>query len=727
MFANPKRGLHYLNIFRNWLNEDLLFSTLVLTGEFLFSGNLPGQHTARFYAPTLITPDHFDDVDDMIAEVSKKGKTQALGVLESDIQKAGLSQSEVNTIIKQYNETGISAPQFLERLGKVLPQAIMQLLEGPLAEVQQWRRLFDTDRVVRADAMRWFDKDLLEPSERIVSDWEKRLYAANRSSRQRTNIIRDARSVAQLFELNKDAPDRMKYVLVTGDSAIRIAYNDYRREEIAARREPMRLYLGRPHEYAPLLNLGAMNPQDKRLPELFPKIEEALNKLLIGMASERRGNDEPPKLEDAPAYLGAEGQTSDEKIDGLRKLWAEVANTSIQINIRYFSARDEAFFSSLSEVLSRANVVEAAIEQFNRVIGKLSEAHIRFAFQGILARHHLDEPEKSEFRTRRAPLQIGFEPFKSIIGSVPINEFLDKLYSGQAEVPIAKLMEVPNYGLLYLFGACVAMASEQWKIASSFAERALNLISTDPNANEDLLNESRYCRAITLRFVVSTEDEFRAAENLLAESIDYYQKRNNRFGVIRSKSELAALIRVFIYKKRIMANPIPGIQIRSDVNLDALWKESLRYLEEAEATLDDLDKKILDRSPRLFSRLANQIYANKAALWIYASWLSPRLRAEAKASRVQQDLDELLNRINASLQGSDQMTDVFYIGQVFAVILQFILANEPEKKRHFSNQAKELIDRIQRQRRRIVDYDLAEMNFFLSCLDTEPLASMSIT
>ena len=72
MFASPKSNLHYLEPFNNWLGDKLLFSTTTLTAEYLFSGDLPGQ-----VSPTLITPDHYDDLHSMARAIKKKGEQTA--------------------------------------------------------------------------------------------------------------------------------------------------------------------------------------------------------------------------------------------------------------------------------------------------------------------------------------------------------------------------------------------------------------------------------------------------------------------------------------------------------------------------------------------------------------------------------------------------------------------------------------------------------------------------
>ena len=498
----------------------------------------------------------------MIGEVSKKGTTQVASLAETDKKAILDRQEEINSLIKHYNNDKVSEVQFLESLQKLLPKTIMDFIQGPLAEAQQWRRLLD--KIVRADAMPWFHSELLEPDEDVITDWEDRLDRVNAHGREKRNIIRDARSITQLLArdavmIRQHATFRMQFAMFT--------YCQYTQEMRNEGRQPRQLILRRPDEYAPLINLGAMNDSDDRLLKLFSQIEDTLDKLLIGISTEQRNNrGKSGKIEDAPGYVGAitvgkdgsdrpsdGNKASERQIDQLCEWWAELAGYAIQLNVRYLRSRNEAFFSSLEFVLTRHDVVDTAIDQFHRLTGKLSHAHVRFTFDGVVVRYRGTPlgTDRTDLGVRRAPLQIRLERFKSLIGEIPINEYLDKLYKGEADIPYDNLMKETNYGLSNLFGACVALASGEWITAHSFAQRALEFISKNANLDEELLNEARYCMALTSRFSldIETETEFIQARQLLKDSIAYYERAANKFGLIRSKAELGALIQSLSLQK----------------------------------------------------------------------------------------------------------------------------------------------------------------------------------
>jgi len=78
-----------------------------------------------------------------------------------------------------------------------------------------------------------------------------------------------------------------------------------------------------------------------------------------------------------------------------------------------------------------------------------------------------------EFGARRAPLQIKTELFRSLIGNQSINDYLDELFHRKAPPIFEKIVQSGEHGIILLFAASVAIAAEDWKSASSFAERAL--------------------------------------------------------------------------------------------------------------------------------------------------------------------------------------------------------------------------------------------------------------
>jgi len=115
MFASPKAHVNYLSPFNNWLNERLLFGTSVLTAEFLFSGNLPGQKY-----PTLITLDHYDDLHGMVRAILKKGEQAAHRISLENTNVVGRRAAEISKLVENFKADKIDVDRLLAQLGQLL-------------------------------------------------------------------------------------------------------------------------------------------------------------------------------------------------------------------------------------------------------------------------------------------------------------------------------------------------------------------------------------------------------------------------------------------------------------------------------------------------------------------------------------------------------------------------------------------------------------------------------
>lgn len=731
LFTDPKSNLHYLEPFSHWLDDTLLFSTSVLTAEFLFSGELPGQNKS---IPTLITPDHYDDLQSMAGAIHKKGEAKASEITAEAIRHVDHRWHEIGKLIERYKANEIDPNRLLADLGGLLPQSIMDLLQGPLAEAQQLRRLIGNGGVVRADTMNWFDRTLFDPDPSLVADWVVLLKNAIQRSRDEATILRDARSVVQLLLLSKEARQDTRYVFVTNDAAIRIAYRNYKITERKAGRHPISLNLRRPREFAPLINLGAMSKNEQIRLELFPHIERALDELLIGVSIDDRGEspERTAEIENTPAFLGVASEAGGasyrnagirERIEQLRSWWAQAAEKALDLNPQYIANRNDTHFKSVVEVLSQSNVVDAALSQLRDVIQQLSNTHIRLSFLGIIARY-LESAQKRvelvpEFGARRAPLQIKAKLFRDLlIQDISINDFLDELYQGTRRVPLDRLVETRDDGVSFLFAACVAIAAEDWKSASSFSERALTLIEFENLANEEALYEARYCRALAHRFSLHSEHELKKAKDLLSSCIDYFQKKRDQFGLIRSFSELASVLSVHLYKVALLAGPLSEQKAIDHLKLAKTWTECHENLKYAQELLDDVEITEEGRNNRLYQRLGLQIYTIKVSMAVYAYWVMPSLSRDSSFANPSQDLSELQDRIERWRKTSTK-SDTPYTSRVYAIILEFI-TTDSENRYRIGTEAEELLNKLLQFGNQLADFDRAEYEFFLRQIAAAP-------
>jgi hypothetical protein len=702
MFANPKGSTNQLRVFANWLDEKFLLSTATLAAEFIFSKKLPGQLDDE---PVYMTPDHYDDLQSMANGIRKRGADLTQKVNQSELASMKDRGNEINNLIADYQNGSVNAVLLLNRLGQLLPLAIMEMLVGPIAEARQLRRLIEDSRLVRADGAQWFHRELLEPAPKLVADWVMKIQKeVNAGSYDRTEekLFRDARSVLQLMSLSAEAPRDLKYIFVTTDSAIRIAYNKYSRNERAEGRSPLRINFRRPREFAPLLNLSSMSGHDEMY-ELFPLIERALDDLLVikdvsGVMGDDRGELDPQQL-----------------IKNLQSWWSRAATTALTINSGYIAEREEANFRSIQQVLSEDDVVKAAISQLRETIDHVSSAHVRLALGGAVGQYlktaHARLLQEPDFLARRAPLQFKSEPFRDFIGATPINDYLNNLYRGRARLPpLDALVANKNIGLSFLFATCVALTAEDWRSASSLAEHALSLMPE--LRNEETLDEARYCRAVSIRFAMKSKTDFEAAMKLLEQCIKYSEKTRSHFGRLRATAEVASLYCVFFFRAKIVKRCEPG-------NIGELWSRCSKFLHEASIIIDEISAPPQSREYKLYERAIIQVYAVKAALAIYEHWINPgegRI-SEDDRRRHRKELTELERAIAEWNEHSDA-ADAPYTAQVFAGVLKFILADGDEERSEARSSAERLLQSLLNFEEQLLDLDQEEFRFFLKRMST---------
>jgi hypothetical protein len=683
-FADPGYNLHYFSLFSLWLDKPLLFGTATLTVEYIFSGKLPGQ-----IGKTLITPDHYEEFEAMAAAIASKGHSKAATIAEGAAK--GRWQDEIRQVALAHSEGKIPAETALEQLVKALPEAMAALLQGPVAEAEQFARLLREDLMVRADTTEWFSDDIFAPNSAEVGQWTRRLReeltraerkrgSTWRDRRANRSINRDARSLVQVLAVARNCASeegRLRFVLVTGDPILRNAYHRHRWGDGRVEEDLVRVEIRHPIEFSPLLNLTAMSGDENRR-SLFEDIMGALEALLIRVPVEGNNSSAENKheIESAPAYIGgmqrgsAAGSRAG-RIAHLRDLWSDAARTALALNSVYVIRRNEAQFKAFVEILDKPDIVTAAIGRLRDLVELLSRSHVRLTLQGIVATFLRRAGKRSQlvpgYSGRRAPLLVYLERFKPIIGELNINDFLDLLYSGAIGVPYEALARAPDRGLSLLFGSCVAIAAEDWDSAQSFAQQAIGLLANDQEAE----HEARYCWALALRLSLKSYETLEGAIGLLLTCERFHAQRNQRFRWLRAKTELGAVIRVFLYKREL----IPNFEARGCPPVAELWKQAWEHLADVE---DNLKEK---REHEIFYRqLGVQVSMNLVALAIYAKRYA-RESFGISDLQFRDELDELNLHINnwpESSAGNRKVPALFFTACVLKGVLEFIEAESEE-------------------------------------------------
>lgn len=699
MFTDPGAHGAYLAPFSNWLQGNQIFGTTTLTAEFLFSGKLPGQRH-----PTLITLDHYEDLNSMASAIHKKGQRSAAEIEAAfDVRHDRL---QLDNLVSDYNTHRIDARTFMVRSSELLPGSMIGLLQGAVAEAAQFRRLLTNDMLLRMDTMQWFDRSLLHPNPQHVANWAVSIRSASKG-RSNVKAIRDARSIVQILELGKREDPRdpqRRYVFITNDPAINRAYHEYRRDEIGQGRRPAQIHLRKPMEFIPLLNLGSMSDNETDRLELFPQIESTLDRLLSGDSALQRIRRRPP----ANRELSTSTISFEEQIEGLRELWSQAAAHALTLNASYLAKRDKENFDSIVKVLTSGDVVNAALGEIRSVLTGLSRAHAKYSIAGIfqkfLAEGRQRAQKVSAFGARRAPLVIRPEVFSQFSGNRSINDYLDGMIAGTIEFKF-DVLDIGDDGVAQLFAACVAITAENWKSAREFAERAIEISQASGNA--DLLNEARYCCAVAMRFTLASNADVSQARSLLGAAADYYRTKRDDFARLRTVAETSALLCVAAYTTKLVPNT--ELARSSDAHAAENWRDSSRLAEQADELFANAEK----NQSNLYRRVGLQIASITAALSIFSAWIQPSLRGDSDNTGYREDLERLKARSDDWVGLHNRLP---YTANVFVKVLSYITEEDSSERTKAGLLAEELLRELLIYEEALTDFDRAEYKFFLDTI-----------
>ncbi|WP_029077498.1 hypothetical protein [Bradyrhizobium sp. th.b2] len=707
MFTDPASHRELLGPFNDWLQDDQAFATLTMTAEFLFSGNLPGQRGL----PMLISIDHYEELHSMAAAIKRNGERWA-ATAGADLSSAGTYRNQLDDLVLNYRHGDLNTHEFMMKCSELLPRSMVDLLQGPVSEAVQFRRLLGGDMLQRADTMTWFDRSLLHPNPQHVADWTVAIRTAA-PKRTAVKTVRDARSIVQVMELSKREDYRgpeKRYVLITSDSAIHVAYLQYRQKEIRAGRRPIELHLRQPTEFVPLLNLGSMGGNEVGRLELFPEIEKALERLLRG---DRLGagpaDPSPQDLNSSVAVAGMAGDPSSDttQIESLRKLWSRAAAQALALNASYIARRDTEHFVQIVNVLSNGNVVDAALQEIRSVVHDLNVAHARYSVAGILQKFVDDGRARARnvpaFGARRAPLVIRPQIFRSLVGNLSINDYLEALISDTSEFRVDGF-DPGDKDVALLFAACVALTAEDWISARAYAERAMDEALNV--GNEAMLNEARYCCAVALRFTMKSPVELARARSLLDATDAYCKSIKDELGRLRAAAESAALFCVAAYKMKLVSGTEFARTQSSEIA--KTWKTSRLLAEQADELYRFVDSRSAVRGG-LHKRIGLQIASINAALALFSIWIDSSLRGDAGEESFAGDLEELENR---SREWSER-SRLPYTANVFIKVLRFVLEKDERARVKAGLEAEELLRNLLIYEEVMTDFDSAEYKFFL--------------
>jgi len=726
MFMNPASKLNYLGPFRHWLKDDQRLNMAILTAEFLFSGRLPGQNDDVVY----VTPDHFLEIQNLAEHVRYQTDKLADQIDEDHFRN---NRQRVAEMIEHHRGQATALSDCLQALSHLVPTA-MKLATSAASEGEQLRRLRAADAFHRGDKSTWFHGEILRPNPDLVLDWIKRIRFA-RGARPHENLVHDATSIVQLLALNHDSEserDGRRYVLITGDIALHNAFNRYRRDERSkASAFPI---VRHPREFIPMLNLGQMSGRAERR-VVMTRLREAIVEL---MSSPDAGSTAESNLQRGQAASEFEQQSSAnidldrkhpqlaEAIEFLRTLWSQTADHALALNIEYLNQRSVNQFEHIADLLSAPDLKKKALDNIVSVIRDLQNEHLGLLIQKNL-RQWLEVTrerarKESAFQARRAPLFVRYTGFEAIIGTTEINQYLDALVDGSAELPAPREMTLSADNPMHLlFGACVGVAAEDWRSAQHLGDRARQLTLSAQGSLAELHHEAAYVVALCSRFDLRGKRSFDHAVELLENCVRYHDQRTKQgtaqtFRAIRAVSEHAALILVALFKRWLIWRGGADDEWPVDVSRFRVTAERLLNSAEDRLTEQMRSNRGGPGDKERYLRVGFQIYTNKLALWIHYILVEPTRPLVDIREKVRRDLKEVQVRIQDAEDRARYLKSPArkspYPAQVFHGFLSWLVEESPEAKDVLRVKTLKLLERLLSQRHTLVDFDRAEYDEF---------------
>jgi hypothetical protein len=306
LFVNPRLFPKTVSLFHShpWAShkeaaswENIDEQSALLTGEYLFSGSLPGQHEASLYLTSWHRRELLLQVEHMVREVQQAANDidvvreflyrmaqfradVALGRHQSDsarsrdghvsadieiLREAGVPEAQLQTYLStRMALEALIAGESIASLCQ-LQRMMSRELFGSVRKAEQLADLDDEDnRAVADEAAHWVER--LTHELKVRTGTEPRLH-----HRLHSSILADAQSLALVHRLsNRRKSDSERTVLVTGDALLFSAYRRWHSE--LPEDEPF--LLRRVAQYAPIFALGDRDVVESPQPAVIDEFVE---------------------------------------------------------------------------------------------------------------------------------------------------------------------------------------------------------------------------------------------------------------------------------------------------------------------------------------------------------------------------------------------------------------------------------------------------------------------
>lgn len=505
-----------------------------LTLKFILSGKLPGQKE-----PLLMSPSHWNEIVDRLRTIKSDVQTRLAEAGNGDATNPILSALQAlpelkrlagspGELISKAEEIGLSKLLAAVRHASEVQVRMDLAFRGREATPPKLRGIERTDwwsslaNLTRTDDFRQW-RELLVRHKLKSSDGDR--------SR---NIDADAQTLAGIEALYREKPEsigdgaRIKFLFITADRAIIRAASERERHLNA---QGIENFVRDPLVYIPLINFSALYKSASG-----PELDEAFNEAKEVFV----------RVEEALTALFPFDHYSDRRTERRRdrwnlkkniKHWSAAAETIALVNAKLFTeGTEEDVANKIAEIFSSDDIVLAAGDTINSKIAEIKEDHT--LNMSMVALDHLvallEQRAGAAPEEIRAPTKVWdvdlYAGVRQRIGrsfrSNSTFAFLNEISVEQNPDRVAAIVEAlaetvrENWEdpVGQLLASTIYLEVRAWESAASCANRCHELAGSGPKG-AILRREAAYCRALSLRMTLRSEQEVQDANTLLSENI----------------------------------------------------------------------------------------------------------------------------------------------------------------------------------------------------------------
>lgn len=704
-----------------------------LTADFLFSRLLPGQKGRRGF----MTVPHYEETIYRADRIQKRMKSE-----RDHREERGASIRAETDVVAILNilDSQMSVNEKFEALAGSVPEAWLDTLNASENFEKAVREAFikEPRLLIPLDQSEWGAASSVRLPE--IAAWKRALPKPSKS-RSPYLIQNDAEALQTVLNLNrnfsKDHAGKIirRFVLVTSDDALLKAVERRTADLEDAGVAPFVRYT---EDYLPLLNLSGMS---RAFGEFNPESHLAKDFRKVFMSLKAAVEWVGDSSADDVALIGL--NDGDTPLGHLQRDWAKASQYSALLGIHHIRRQNDDIFARINRFVSDDESTAIAIKSVRESVNDVRDQHLAVMLEGALAGVKVAREAHSITAPRRVNILLLSDFLVPVLGGHRgIVTFLDEaVKSGSLGVPTrAYVTSSPGSPEVLLLAACLFVAAERWELAAQFAERAHVAIRKRKNPRLSEMRDSAYIRALSLRFSMGNERDYRIARSLLESNDRLFLGSSDRsaetlISLYRDEMELATLLLTACVQQgmTLQLSVLPGRKhfpvprFVSDKDLPSLFDQGVRKLMSAKDRLAEFTQ---TRRRDFEDSIADDVIRSlmtMSATNLLGAFLFERIIPGFKRARLSgDDVDLLLAELESGMEKAHglrrRMRPTQYI--YFWCVKSFRAETLAEKLDALSN-VETHIETFLNESGRPAEGDLSEFEWIQDWAKTERSAAMA--